>query len=199
MVRSRVSSRDSNPGAMSRVSGSAKATPSTVTTAAVAAISPAMAPATWPASSSRPLVSGRLVLAAYTMGLLATTSSRLLQSALYGAGDARTPARLAVLRVSVSLPLGAVLMIQLDRFAVTAEGIRRLGELPAFGLLVAAAVAAACGAAERPVVAGLPPLADGVLAGGGVGTAYLITAAASGVSQAREILAALRRRLPGTR
>lgn len=72
-----------------------------------------------------------LVLAGYTVGLLASTSSRLLQSALYGAGDARTPSRAAVVRVAVSAVLGIVLMLQLDRFAVSADGIRLLGDLPA--------------------------------------------------------------------
>lgn len=76
-----------------------------------------------------------LVLIGYASGLLATTSSRLLQSALYGIGDTRTPARLAVLRVAVSVTLGVMLMVQLDRFAVTAAGLQLLGELPAFGPL----------------------------------------------------------------
>ncbi|MFX8573896.1 hypothetical protein ABTM22_20395, partial [Acinetobacter baumannii] len=73
-----------------------------------------------------------LVLVGYTLGLLASTASRLLQSALYAAGDARTPARTAVLRVAVSSVLGVVLMVQLDRFAVTVDGLRLVGDLPAF-------------------------------------------------------------------
>jgi putative peptidoglycan lipid II flippase len=76
-----------------------------------------------------------VVLVGYASGLLATTSSRLLQSALYGSGDPRTPARAAVLRVAVSASLGVVLMMQTDRLAVTATGIRLLGDLPAFGPL----------------------------------------------------------------
>jgi putative peptidoglycan lipid II flippase len=76
-----------------------------------------------------------IVLIGYAFGLLATTSSRLLQSALYASGDTRTPARLAVLRVVVSAALGVVLMVQMDRLAVTESGIRLLGNLPAFGPL----------------------------------------------------------------
>ena len=73
-----------------------------------------------------------MVLGGYSLGLLATTSSRLLQSALYGRGDTRTPARTAILRVLVSAALGVVLMLQMDRLAVTETGIRLLGDLPAF-------------------------------------------------------------------
>jgi putative peptidoglycan lipid II flippase len=76
-----------------------------------------------------------MVLGGYSLGLLATTSSRLLQSALYGRGDARTPARVAVIRVLTSSALGVVLMMQLDRLAVTGTGLHLLGELPAFAPL----------------------------------------------------------------
>jgi putative peptidoglycan lipid II flippase len=76
-----------------------------------------------------------IVLGGYSLGLLATTSSRLLQSALYGRGDTRTPARMAVARVVVSAALGVVLMMQMDRLAVTETGIRLLGSLPALSPL----------------------------------------------------------------
>jgi putative peptidoglycan lipid II flippase len=76
-----------------------------------------------------------MVLGGYSVGLLATTSSRLLQSALYGRGDTRTPARMAVVRVVVSAALGVVLMLQLDRLAITETGIRLLGDLPALSPL----------------------------------------------------------------
>jgi len=72
------------------------------------------------------------VLLAYTPGLLATTSSRLLQSTLYAAGDARTPAVVAGLRVALAVVLGAVLMLQLDELVFTAEGLRLVGDLPSF-------------------------------------------------------------------
>jgi putative peptidoglycan lipid II flippase len=76
-----------------------------------------------------------IVLAGFATGLLATTSSRLLQSVLYGIGDTRTPARLAALRVAVSVALGVILMVQMDRLAVTATGLQLLGDLPAVGPL----------------------------------------------------------------
>ncbi|HKI01198.1 MAG TPA: murein biosynthesis integral membrane protein MurJ [Thermoanaerobaculia bacterium] len=59
-----------------------------------------------------------LVLGGYTLGLLATTSSRLLQNTFYALGESRTPARIATLRVAVSAVLGLPLMLLLDRYAV---------------------------------------------------------------------------------
>jgi putative peptidoglycan lipid II flippase len=72
-----------------------------------------------------------VVLAGYSVGLNATTSSRLLQSAFYARGESRTPAVVSVVRVALSALLGAVLMLQLDRLAVTASGVDLVGSLPA--------------------------------------------------------------------
>lgn len=73
-----------------------------------------------------------LVLAMFSLGLLATTSSRLLQSLLFGLGDTRTPAWIAVVRVSVSLVVGGLLMLQLDRLGLVDGAVRLLdpGSLP---------------------------------------------------------------------
>ncbi len=71
-----------------------------------------------------------LVLAAYSLGLIASTQSRVLQSSLYGIGDARTPARVAVVRVVVSVVVGAVLMLQLDRVAVVEGALVVTEQLP---------------------------------------------------------------------
>lgn len=79
-----------------------------------------------------------LVLAGFCVGLVANTSSRLLQSALYGAGDTRTPATLAVLRVVIAASIGYLLMLQFDR--ITVEGGFSLlpgTSLPAFAPLPA--------------------------------------------------------------
>lgn len=70
------------------------------------------------------------VLAAYSLGLLATTASRLLQNVLYAAGDPRTPAVISALRVAVSLLLGGLLMLQLDRLQLTTAGLDLIGDLP---------------------------------------------------------------------
>jgi len=75
------------------------------------------------------------VLAGYTVGLLASTSSRLLQSALFAAGNTRTPALIAGARVLVSTAIGVAIMFQLDRLAVVPGAVHQLGSLPAFGPL----------------------------------------------------------------
>lgn len=71
------------------------------------------------------------VLAAYSIGLVATTQARLLQSGLYALGDTRTPAVIAVVRVVVAAGLGVVLMAQFDQFVVSASEIALVGPLPA--------------------------------------------------------------------
>ncbi|HEX2643732.1 MAG TPA: murein biosynthesis integral membrane protein MurJ [Thermoanaerobaculia bacterium] len=60
-----------------------------------------------------------LILFAYTLGLLASTSSRLLQNTFYALGETRTPARIAATRVGLSAVLGIPLMLALDRIPVT--------------------------------------------------------------------------------
>jgi putative peptidoglycan lipid II flippase len=84
----------------------------------------------WRAFSPRASVQVGVILAVYALGLLASTSSRLLQSALYGAGDARTPAIYAVMRVVLSLGVGVAIMFPLDAFGVTADGgVALVGDL----------------------------------------------------------------------
>ena len=63
-----------------------------------------------------------LILIAYSMGLLSNTSSRLLQSALYAVGDTQGPAVIAASRVAIAAAVGGVLMLQLDRVALTPPG-----------------------------------------------------------------------------
>lgn len=76
------------------------------------------------------------VLAGYAVGMPASAVSRLLSSAFYAVRDTRTPARIAYLRVVLSLGTGFALMLPLDRFAV---GPLRLG---AAGLALGASLAA---------------------------------------------------------
>ena len=71
-----------------------------------------------------------LALGAYTVGLPATTSTRLFASGLYAVQDTRTPAKAAAMRVGVSAAAGLGLMLLLERFAVWA-GPFALGPRPA--------------------------------------------------------------------
>jgi putative peptidoglycan lipid II flippase len=59
-----------------------------------------------------------LILAAYSLGLLASTSTRIYQSAFFAFRDTKTPARIAGLRVLVSAVCGSLLMIQFEPVTV---------------------------------------------------------------------------------
>jgi putative peptidoglycan lipid II flippase len=87
-----------------------------------------------------------LVLCAYTLGLLATTSSRLLQNTFYALGETRTPARIAALRVLVAAALGVPLMLVLDRFVVPVSAGGGVAESPLYLGAVGLALASGFGA-----------------------------------------------------
>jgi putative peptidoglycan lipid II flippase len=70
-----------------------------------------------------------VILAVYGLGMLASTSTRLLQSALYGVGDTRNPAIYAIIRVVVSLAIGIAVMFPLDAVQVTQDGFEVVGEV----------------------------------------------------------------------
>src|SRR5262249_42364929 len=59
-----------------------------------------------------------LTLAAYSMGLVASTSTRIYQSAFFALRDTKTPARVATLRVAMAAICGSVLMIQFQPVTV---------------------------------------------------------------------------------
>jgi putative peptidoglycan lipid II flippase len=85
-----------------------------------------------------------LVLCGYTLGLLASTSSRLLQNTFYALGETRTPAWIAGLRVLLSAALGIPLMLVLDRYTVPASAgaAGKSLYLGAVGLALASGLAA---------------------------------------------------------
>ncbi len=62
-----------------------------------------------------------LLLCGYTLGLPATTTSRLLQNTFFALGDTKTPARAAAIRVATGAIIGVSLMLPLDRISVTAH------------------------------------------------------------------------------
>ncbi len=59
-----------------------------------------------------------LVLCAYVLGLVATTTSRLLQNVLFSRNDTSTPARVSMVRLVAAGLSGACLMLWLDRVGV---------------------------------------------------------------------------------
>lgn len=83
-----------------------------------------------------------LVLGGYSIGLLATTMSRLLQNAFYALNNTKTPAKIAALRVAVSAAMAVPLMFFLDRFSVS--GV--IGFTPETRLLYMGSVGLALGA-----------------------------------------------------
>jgi putative peptidoglycan lipid II flippase len=59
-----------------------------------------------------------LILGGYSIGLLASTASRLYSSAFFALQDTRTPARIAAARVAISAVLGGTLMVLLEPIEV---------------------------------------------------------------------------------
>jgi putative peptidoglycan lipid II flippase len=60
-----------------------------------------------------------LVLCGYATGILATTTSRLLQNTFYALGDTKYPARIAVIRVLTSAAVAIPLMWWLDHYPLS--------------------------------------------------------------------------------
>jgi putative peptidoglycan lipid II flippase len=58
------------------------------------------------------------VLAAFALGISGSAASRVLANAFYALRDTRTPARIAYLRMAVSVVTGVALMIPFDKLAV---------------------------------------------------------------------------------
>jgi putative peptidoglycan lipid II flippase len=69
------------------------------------------------------------VLAAYAVGLVATTQGRVLQSTLHALDDTRTPARVAGVRVLVATAAGVGMMLLLDAWRLDADGPVLIGAL----------------------------------------------------------------------
>jgi putative peptidoglycan lipid II flippase len=62
-----------------------------------------------------------LILAGYSIGLLASTATRLYSSALYALNDTKTPAKIAIIRVVISAILGGTFMMLLE--PITVRGV----------------------------------------------------------------------------
>jgi putative peptidoglycan lipid II flippase len=153
------------------------------------------------------------LLAAYGVGLLAQAASKLLASGFYGLQDTRTPVRIAVATLVAGTALGYWFLTRTGfgvagiafgsalgawAYALLAlAGLdRRLGA-PVIGpgeraalarIVLATAFAAGAGLIASRLAAGLPLLAHAAVAWGGFGAAYLASAAALGLGEARSIL-----------
>lgn len=68
-----------------------------------------------------------MILAGYAIGLLASTATRLFSSAFFALHDTRTPAKVAVLRVTVGAAAGATLMLLLRQVEVAGHPLGALG------------------------------------------------------------------------
>lgn len=68
-----------------------------------------------------------LVLGGYTLGLLASTGTRLFSSAFFALRDTRTPAKFAFVRVVVAGALGVALMLYLQNFEVAGRPLGAVG------------------------------------------------------------------------
>jgi putative peptidoglycan lipid II flippase len=92
-------------------------------------------------------------LAAYSLGLPASTTSRVYQSAFFALRDTRTPARVAAVRIAVGAVCGSVLMLQFETVTIAGFSIggglfgdARVGGAPLgpVGLAAGAALGAWC-------------------------------------------------------
>lgn len=69
------------------------------------------------------------VIAAFALGLLGTTRSRLLQNGLYALDRPKLVARIAIVRVAIAAVLGGLLMFPFDRFAIVGSSLEQIGQL----------------------------------------------------------------------
>jgi len=164
-----------------------------------------------------------MILAGSTVGLLATTQSRLFSSAFYALHDARTPLRFAIVRVVLTALLGGAaalasivgwLPAHFGAAGLTASAglagwlefallrralVARIGHFPVGGatlarLWAAATMAAAAGFGIKHALPPLHPIAVGAASLGAFGAVYLALAIALGVDEARDALRRLTRR-----
>ena len=75
------------------------------------------------------LVIGYLLMA-LAIGLPAAITARVTQNTLYSLGDVKGPARIAVIRVAVSVVTSLVLMLQFDWLTFDASSVVEFGDFP---------------------------------------------------------------------
>ncbi|KAA0236001.1 MAG: hypothetical protein JJLCMIEE_00654 [Acidimicrobiales bacterium] len=72
------------------------------------------------------------ILVGYSVAIVASSESRLLQNTLYARNDVVTPAEIAAVRLVVSVGLSIPLMFSLDRLVIVDGHISGWSDLPAF-------------------------------------------------------------------
>ena len=84
------------------------------------------------------------ILATYSLGILPTVCSRLVQNGFWALGNTRTPARMALLRAGIAIPIAVPAMLVLD--TVSVEALTGIAGSPLFfgavGLSLGSALAA---------------------------------------------------------
>jgi putative peptidoglycan lipid II flippase len=160
-----------------------------------------------------------MVLIGYSVGLIASTGTRLFSSAFFALEDTRTPAKFAAVRVLLAASLGAGLMLVGRGFTVAGNSMGvaglalgsgiaawlewyllrrnlrgRIGDvLPPVVVLAkmlgAAVAAAVVGRGVGMLVPGLHSLVAGALVLGAFGATYFAVAAALGLPEVRRFLA----------
>ncbi len=121
------------------------------------------------------------VLAGFTLGLVASTGSRIFASTFFALHDTRTPARIAVVRITISAVIGGGLMFALAPVELGGESLGALGL--AIGTTIGAWIEwSLLGRALRPKVGPVQPplgvlgrmlLAAILAAGAGRGVLFL--------------------------
>ncbi len=71
-----------------------------------------------------------LIVAAFAIGLPAAMTARVTQNTIYTLGDTKGPAKIAVVRVVVSIVASAILMLQLDWLFFNGGSVEAFGEVP---------------------------------------------------------------------
>jgi putative peptidoglycan lipid II flippase len=163
------------------------------------------------------------VLIGYSVGLMASTGTRLFSSAFFALEDTRTPAKLAAVRVALAATLGAGLMLVGREYTVAGNSMGvtglalgsgiaawlewyllrrnlrgRIGDvLPPGGVLLrmmgAALFAALVGRGLGMLLPGIPSLLKGALVMGVFAATYFAVAAALGLPEVGRFLNRFRR------
>jgi putative peptidoglycan lipid II flippase len=166
-------------------------------------------------------------LAGYSVGLLASTASRLYSNVFYALSDTRTPARFAIVRVALTGLLGLALMLPLEQVRLRGiplgvvglalgSGISswiewgllrrslglRLGTIgagrgPLIRMLAAALIAALMALGIGAVLPPLSPIVRGALILTPFGVIYFLMGHLLGLTEARSALGRIRQRLGG--